>query len=86
MCTRALCNIHPLYTSISTQDISVQAVLAVGSFAGAAAAASYVPDYMDLREAVIAFAELDPDFQLVADIAVPILNDIISSLGATAVS
>ena len=72
--------------SISMQDISVQAVLAVGSFAGAAAAASYVPDYMTLREDTILLGRLDPTFQPVVDVAVPILNDIISSLGATAVS
>ena len=82
----ALCSIHPLYTSVSTQDISVQAVLAVGSFAGAAAAASYVPDYIDLRDAFMALPEVDPAFQPIVDAVVPILNDIISSLRATAVS
>ena len=62
------------------QDISVQAVLAVGSFAGAAATASYVPDYIDARDVLI--ASHNPIF----DPIVSILNSTISSLGATAVS
>ena len=59
------------------QDVSVQAVLAVGSFVGATATASYVPDYVDLRDVLIALH--NPPI-------VSTLNGIISSLGATAVS
>ena len=68
------------------QDISVQAVLALGALAGAAATASYVPEYLTLREGYVEFGRQNPDQQREVDLAVDLTNDIIRSEEATAVS
>ena len=57
-------------------------LLALGAFAGAAAIASYIPDYKDVRSLILLIPEDDPS----RDFWLSIANEIIQSTEATAVS
>ena len=63
------------------QDMAVHAALVLGSLAGAAALAAYLPDYREVQD-LIQFIQDEESRNFAARVAV----DIITSIEATAVS